>query len=899
LFTVLLLLIALFSSTPASAQSGTGEIWGHVAEATGEAIEQAAVTITNIDTGANRTMRTDRDGRFGFSALPAGRYQVTALHDGFAGRRQDDIVLLPGQRMSFDLQLRRAPMAETIALNPHPPIMESARTHASAIVAETEIEELPIAGRRYLRLAELTPAVTHDAATGGVSVMDLPSAQNRILIDGFDHTSSITGDPVGNGGPLRVPYQVSQWSVQAFRIHTNGAPAENGRAGAAVINVVTKSGANAWHASGYEFFGDRALNGKTALDERAGLHKPPYRSEQFGAVVGGPILRNHNFFLVTYDGLRRTDSSSASPNLSPFSAVSPVALRRLESALARTARDQDQDLVFARTDHEYFGQHLTLRYIDQQFAGQAIDANRFQPAISSDGRAYLRTRSGAGALGSAIGSMVVNEARVQYADSHDAESPATTPALVVWQGASFVAQTGSSLFGPHTFATKRVQMADSVSWVAAGHSMKAGVDVLKDRNATQFGPQTTYGFQTIAGFATGFPDWQTRTFDTGAVHGDMNEYGAFVQDTWHATSALTLDVGVRYDLQAFSDGQPARNRTDWAPRVGLAFAPGERRTVVRAAYGLFYGTTPAMIPALTRAFSQIDVHTAPASIAVIDPSFKTPRVHQASAGWEVEKYRAGSLGIDYLFARGERLPRPVDINIGGRFPGLNRVVSFQSSGQSLYNGVSVHARARVLQQLFATIVYTLSRSDETPQAPIAMVFGGLNERGSLAMQGRILDTRAPGNNDQHHQLAVSGMYDTSPLAVDRHGLSKRLIGNWQFALVYTLQSGQPYSAFVNGDINGDRNAFNDLAPDTTWNRYRLPVQASLDPRISRRLGLGRTRQLSLMWEAFNVTNRPNYIAVDNTLSSLGGASLVRNPLFGRKTGQGDGRVMQFAAKLLF
>jgi uncharacterized surface anchored protein len=84
LFTVLPLLIALFSSTLTSAQSGTGEIWGRVAEATGEAVEQATVTVTNIDTDANRTMRTDRDGRFGFSALPAGRYQVTAQHDGFA-----------------------------------------------------------------------------------------------------------------------------------------------------------------------------------------------------------------------------------------------------------------------------------------------------------------------------------------------------------------------------------------------------------------------------------------------------------------------------------------------------------------------------------------------------------------------------------------------------------------------------------------------------------------------------------------------------------------------------------------------------------------------------------------------------------------------------------------------
>src|SRR5439155_1582933 len=221
-------------------------------------------------------------------------------------------------------------------------------------------------------------------------------------------------------------------------------------------------------------------------------------------------------------------------------------------------------------------------------------------------------------------------------------------------------------------------------------------------------------FQTIAGFATGFPDWQTRTLDTGAVHADMNEYGAFVQDTWRATSALTLDVGVRYDLQAFTEGLPARNRTDWAPRVGLAFAPGGRKNVFRGAYGLFYGTTPAMIPALARAFSQVDVHTAPASIAVIDPSFKTARVHQASAGWEVEKYRAGSLGVDYLFARGERLPSVVNVN--ATTPPLRRsyrYIAFQSTAESIYKRVTLHARSRVLHQLFYTIAYTVARSDES------------------------------------------------------------------------------------------------------------------------------------------------------------------------------------------
>jgi len=894
----LFLLLALFSCTPAFAQSGTGEVWGRVTSTTGEVIDRAAVTVTNVDTGADRETHTDTSGRFGFAALPAGRYQVTAVHDGFAGRRQDDIVLLPGHRMQIELSLRRAPLPETIALNLYPPIAESARTNASAVVAETEIEHLPIAGRRYLRLAELTPAVTEDAATGGLSVMDLPSAQNRLVIDGFDHTSGITGDPVGREGPSRVPYQLSQWSVDAFRIQTNGAPAENGRAGASVINVVTRSGANAFHGSGYEFFGDRMLMGKKALDERAGLHKPPYRNNQFGAVVGGPIVKEHNFFLISYDGLRRTDAPTASTNLTPFTAAGPAVLAPLQSALTRDARDQQQNEIFARTDHEYLRQHVTLRYVDQQFNGRAIDASRDQPAIPSDGRSYLRTRAGTGLLASPIGARLVNEARVQYADSRDAERASTMPGAVVFEGASFVAQTGSTLFGPHAFATKRLQMADSVSWVRATHSLKAGVDVLKDRNATRFGVRTTSRFPSIAAFAAGAPDAVTQTLPTSEVHADADQYAVFVQDAWRAAHALTIDLGMRYDLQDFH-GVVARDRNNWAPRVGLAFAPGERKNVFRAAYGLFYGTTPALIPALAQAYNGSPVRVLPGAMAVVDPSFKTARVHQASAGWEIEKYRAGSVGIDYLFARGERLPRPIDINVGGRFPGVGRVVSFESSGQSLYNGITAHARARVLQQLFYTIAYTFARSDETPQEPIAMVFGGMNDRRSLAMQGSALDVRAPGNNDQHHHLTASAMYDTSLLAVDRHGLSKRLIGNWEWGLVWTLQSGQPYSAFVKGDINGDHNALNDLASGTTRNQYRLPVRMSFDPRVARRVQIGRTRQLHLLWEAYNLSNRPNYTSVDNTLYWLDGSSLVRNPLFGRKTGQADGRVMQLAARFTF
>jgi hypothetical protein len=884
----LFFLAALLSFTPAFAQSGTGEIWGRVTATSGEVLERARVTVTHVDTGTDRETHTDSNGRFGFAALPAGRYHVTALLDGFAGRRQDDISLLPGQRMQIELSLRRAPLPETIALNLYPPIAESGRTHASGIVAETEIRDLPVAGRRYLRLAELTAAVSQDARTGGLSVMGLPSGQNRLLVDGFDHTSSVTGEPVGREGPSRAPYQFSQATVDSYRIETSAATADNGRAGAAVFNVVTKSGANAFHGSGYEYFGDRALNGKKQLDEKAGLHKPPYRNNQFGAVLGGPIVREHNFFLIGYDGLRQTNGTSASPDLTPFSAAGASALARLDAALPRTARSQDQDLLLVRTDHEYARQHLTLRYTDQQFDGQPIDTASVQPAITSAALASLRTRSAGASLGSALGSALVNEARAQYATVRDQENPLLTPAVVLWQGGSLVAQTGSSLYGPHAFGTRRLQAGDSLSWVTGGHSVKAGGDMLRDRNLTRFGRSTTAVFQTIAAFATGVPDAVTQVLPTETVNADVTQYSAFVQDAWRATGALTVDVGVRYDLQDF-DGALARDRNNWAPRIGLAYAPGERKSVFRAAYGLFYGSTPALIPAFARGYSNV----------VVDSSFETSRVHQASAGWEWEKYRVGSMGIDYLFARGERLPRAIDVNIGGAFAGAGRVVSFQSTGQSLYNGVTFHQRARVLQQLFYTIAYTFARSDDTPQEPIAMMFGGMNGRRSLAIQGQTLETRAPGNNDRHQHLTFSAMYDTTLLVVDRRGLSKRLLENWEYGLVYTWQTGLPYSAFVNGDLNGDGNAFNDLAPGTEWNQHRLPYQGSFDPRVARRFRVGRTRQLHVIWEAFNLTSRPNYTAADNTLFWLNGPSLVRNPLFGRKTAQADGRVMQIAARFTF
>ena len=123
--------------------------------------------------------------------------------------------------------------------------------------------------------------------------------------------------------------------------------------------------------------------------------------------------------------------------------------------------------------------------------------------------------------------------------------------------------------------------------------------------------------------------------------------------------------------------------------------------------------------------------------------------------------------------------------------------------------------------------------------------------------------------------------------------------DWTLSAIYTVQSGQPYTAYVATDINRDFNRFNDVAPGTTRNEFHFPTQASLDPRVARHISLGGTRELTLIWEAFNLLNRANYNVVNNTLYTVSGTTLTRNPLFGQLTGQGDPRIMQLAVKLSF
>ena len=148
-------------------------------------------------------------------------------------------------------------------------------------------------------------------------------------------------------------------------------------------------------------------------------------------------------------------------------------------------------------------------------------------------------------------------------------------------------------------------------------------------------------------------------------------------------------------------------------------------------------------------------------------------------------------------------------------------------------------------------------------------------------------------------LFRSVVYATDAFAARFGGLVEDILKDFTVSAIYTVQTGQPYNAYVSTDINRDFNRFNDVAPGTTRNEFRLPTQISFDPRVARHIDLGGAKQLTLIWEAFNLLNRTNYTVVNNTLYTASGTTLTRNPLFGQFTGQADPRIMQLAAKFSF
>jgi Carboxypeptidase regulatory-like domain/TonB dependent receptor len=308
----------------ASAQVTTGTISGVVQDASGAALVGASVTIKNLDTGAVRTVATDNGGRYNAPDLPLGNYEVEAQQPGFQTEARIGINLTVGREAVVDLSLKVGQISERVLVTGEAPVVETTTSALSSLVDERTIRDLPLNGRSYDQLALFQPGVVTMGAGQASAAFDFGTGTrfsvagsrpyaNTFLLDGTVINDHANGTPGGAAGT-----NLGVDGVQEFKINTSVSPAEYGRSSGGVVSAITRSGTNGVHGSAFEFIRNNDLDGLGYFDEKShgGTGSiAPFRRNQFGGAIGGPIKKDRTFFFGTYEGLRQGNGTNISPEV--------------------------------------------------------------------------------------------------------------------------------------------------------------------------------------------------------------------------------------------------------------------------------------------------------------------------------------------------------------------------------------------------------------------------------------------------------------------------------------------------------------------------------------------------------------------------------------------------------
>jgi hypothetical protein len=705
-------------TTPAQSQATTGNIEGRVIDPNGAVIPGASVTATNMATGFERSATADGDGNYRIILLPPGAYNVRATASNFSPAQAANVIVTVGGKTTLELMLAVGGASETITVTSEAPAVETTRTSVATTINERAIENLPINGRNFQDFATLSPAVVRDPRGGDLSVGGQRGTFNSLQVDGVDNNNTFFGQALGRGG-VRPPYQFSEESVQEFQVNQNGFSAEFGRAGGAVINVVTKSGTNQFHGGLFEYFRDESLNANDPVTKANQARRnqpnkrPPAKIHQFGGRLGGPIVRNRAFFFFTYDGQRADVPQVLDvPNLSTAPAAAQAILL---PKLVTYQVGRNQNVFLGKADISLnTSNQLTLRYNHQGFTGRNNENNGPLSVEEHSGDSIVKSDTFSGTLASTLTTKVLNELRFQFArDKEPGEANSAQPEAVIGTGAGTNLSIGRNNFSPRETTIKRVQFIDNLSYVRGSSNFKLGFDFNFDRILNFFPGllSGSYTFPSYTAFANNAPTAYTQNFagpgtSGGTTEPNISEYAFYVQDDWRATPNLTLNLGLRYDYQKLAC-PPVRNpdplllnngidtsacpkdKNNLAPRLGLSYAP-DARTVIRGGYGIYYNRTPAIILGTAHSQNGINVTginlnaagiaaaglvypnilTAPPpgvasnpNLFLFAPDYVQPYVHQARLGVEREVWNDLSLSATYLLYKGVNLTRTRDINL--------------------------------------------------------------------------------------------------------------------------------------------------------------------------------------------------------------------------------------------
>lgn len=306
------LVLLLFAPQRLLAQVDEGAINGIVTDSTGAAVPNAKVTLLNTDQGITLETTTGNSGEYAFNPVRTGHYTVTVTAPGFSTTTQQNITVAVGQHVLANIQLKLGAASQTVQVTSAPPELQTDNASVGQVINRESVNNLPLNGRNFTFLAQLAAGVNTpqadtrgNAASGAFSANGLRPAQNNYLLDGIDNNSNAVDFLNGTNFVILPPVD----AIQEFSVQTSSFSAEQGRAAGAILNATIRSGTNSIHGAVWEFFRNDKLDAADWFENNGGIKKGELRQNQFGASIGGPVIKDKVFFFGDYEGFRRVQGT--------------------------------------------------------------------------------------------------------------------------------------------------------------------------------------------------------------------------------------------------------------------------------------------------------------------------------------------------------------------------------------------------------------------------------------------------------------------------------------------------------------------------------------------------------------------------------------------------------------
>lgn len=648
----MVLTLVLGGGGDVQAQTTTGTVLGTVVDPSQAVLPGVTVMITNLDTGFARHVVTDAGGRYRADNLPVGNYEVKAELDGFKTSTRRGIVLTIGREAVVDVSLGMGNIAEEVLVVGEASLVNTKSGTLSSVIEGSTIRELPVNGRDFLRLTLLesgsVPLTYRKEVVKGtglqVSLNGARPTATGYFLDGTNIKTSTTFQGPGSASGVMLGVD----SIREFEVLSNGFSAEYGNASGGVINAVTRSGTNAFHGSLFGFYRNDGLDSSNFFD----TEEVPFTRKQYGATLGGPIIKGKTHFFASYEHLQEdlglttlmvvptaaaragnlpSGTVPVNPDVVPFLDLWPLPNGRDfgdgtgEFAFSHVYPTKENFAV-ARIDHSFSDS-------DQVYVRYSFDdANSVSRKGSFPNNNFglnnsSRTHYLSGEYTRILGSQTSNMARVSFNRSQrsglDEQFHEVDPALKFIEGGEFGlirigGITDPGVYGnyPLTSTFDVIEAQDRLSLTRGRHSLKLGAQAtfFREQMCCSARPGGEYGFRSFGDFLAGKSNRLRLPGDGSDPNRDWNSkmFGFFVQDSFAVSPKLTLNLGLRYEfitVPTEADGKVANLRNldtdtantvgdplfknpshkNFAPRIGFAWDPkGDGRTSIRGAFGIYY-----------------------------------------------------------------------------------------------------------------------------------------------------------------------------------------------------------------------------------------------------------------------------------------------------------------------